>query len=512
MQGYIHSQLGKFDKAREFFNHAVSIQDYNAGAYYYLGLLDEHDGKFSAATDNYHKSLELQPNDPTGRAYQRLSKLSERQGKLDEMYYYMGCNFDSRNMLDDAACRFQRVLDINPQFVEAYIGLGNTLRKLKKHEDAISSYEKALACNPSLSKAHRELGITLGGIKQFEAGLRCLERALSLQPDDAESHYWKAITLLMLGRLSEGWDEYEWRMKWNGIAGLIGNRRDFKLPFWQGEQLDDKAILVCGEQGIGDEIMFTSCINDLISTAGHVVIECDNRLATLMKRTFPAATVAGRYRDGDADWLARLPRVEYRISAGSLPRIFRRSLDRFPKRDGFLVPDTKRVQRWRDRYKLLGPGLNIGISWTGGKTPQERLSRSAPLEQWTNIFGMPGINFISLQYGDHADELALVEKKTGAIIHDWQDSDPLVDMEDFAAKIVALDLVISIDNSTIHMAGALGVQAWSLLPYVAEWRWMLDRTDSPWYPTLKLFRQQQRDDWTPVFEQIVIELRRLQQS
>ena len=318
--------------------------------------------------------------------------------------------------------------------------------------------------------------------------------------------------MLMLGRLAEGWDEYEKRMKWNGIAGLIGNRRDFKLRFWQGEQLDNKAILVCGEQGIGDEIMFASCFNDLISMAGHVVIECDDRLANLMNRAFPAATVAGRYRDSDAAWQARLPRVDFRVSAGSLPRIFRRSPELFPKREGFLVPDTKRVHQWHERYKLLGAGLNVGISWAGGKTPQERLSRSAPLEQWTTLLNIPGINFISLQYGDHADELAHVAKTTGAIIHNWQDSDPLIDMDDFAAKIAALDLVISIDNSTIHMAGALGIQTWALLPFVAEWRWMLDRTDSPWYPTLKLFRQQIRDDWAPVFKEIVVELRSLQQA
>ena len=164
------------------------------------------------------------------------------------------------------------------------------------------------------------------------------------------------------------------------------------------------------------------------------------------------------------------------------------------------------MNQWRERYASLGPGSKVGISWTGGKTPQEKLSRSAPLDQWARLFAIPNVHFINLQYGDHGDDLDKLKAAWGVTIHDWQDSNPLADMEDFAAKIAALDLVISIDNSTVHMAGALGTPTWALLPYVPEWRWMLDRADTPWYPAMKLFRQRQRETWADVFEQIATAL------
>ena len=507
MQGYIHIQLGQVEAARKHLNQANSQQDYNPAVYYYLGLLDEREGNLSAAADNYCKSIELFPDDPAGRAFQQLSSLAERQGKLDEMNCYRGYCLSARNKLDEAMPYFQKALDINPQYAEAYIGIGNNLKRQKRFRDAIAAFKKAITCDPSSLKAHRELGVALAGDKKYESAIQCFDHALSMAPNDAESHYWRGIALLMIGKLAEGWDEYEWRLRWNRIAILMGSRRDFKLPMWQEEKIADKTILVYGEQGVGDEIMFASCYKDISSIAGSLVIECDNRLSPLMRRSFPEATVVGRFINGDTDWLTRLPPVDYCVSSGSLPRIFRRTVEDFPCRSCYLMPDADRVQRWRERYEILGPGMAVGISWAGGKTPKERLDRSIELDQWAKILAVPKVHFINLQYGDHADDLGRIEKSFGVIIHDWQDSNPLADLDDFAAKIAALDLVISIDNSTVHVAGGLGKQTWCLLSYTPEWRWMQDRHDSLWYPTMELFRQQKRGSWKDVFDRVAFQLR-----
>ena len=197
------------------------------------------------------------------------------------------------------------------------------------------------------------------------------------------------------------------------------------------------------------------------------------------------------------------------MAIGSLPKYFRSSWADFPARKGYLVPDEQRKQFWLERLASVGKGLKIGISWRGGKNEIARSRRSTTLEQWRHLCSVPGIHFINLQYGDCQAELLEANNQYALTIHDWPDVDPLKDLDDFAALISALDLVISIDNSTVHMAGAVGIPVWALLPYVPEWRWLLDRADSPWYPSLKLYRQETAGDWDRVFSNIKADLLKL---
>jgi hypothetical protein len=237
-------------------------------------------------------------------------------------------------------------------------------------------------------------------------------------------------------------------------------------------------------------------------------MECDKRLVPLFARSFPKAKVMERIKE-DIQYPSDLQHADMKIALGSLPRYLRTSLATFPRRKYYLIPDMQKVEMWRRRYRELGDSLKIGISWRGGSTPSVLRKRSITLEQCERLFSISGIHFINLQYGDCSGELRLVRERFNQIIYDWKDADPLTDLDNFAAQTAALDMVISVDNAAVHMAGALGVSVWTLLSFAPEWRWMLNREDSPWYPTMRLFRQTSPGDWTSVMAKVKNELLKL---
>jgi hypothetical protein len=306
---------------------------------------------------------------------------------------------------------------------------------------------------------------------------------LRLAPRDPNVHLDRALLNVQHGQLGEGWDEYEWRWR--------AKRRDprpIRLPRWDGEPLQRRTIFVHGEQGVGDEIMFATCLPDLIERAGHIVLSCDQRLQPLFARSFPQITVRGTRR-GAENWDELAAGADIESPAGSLPRYLRRGLGDFPIRQPLLRSDAERCRRWHERYAELGAGLKIGISWRAGTRPADRRLRSLPLAEWTELLAVPRVHWVNLQHGDVQCELGLAALDA-ATVHHWPDSDPLGDLDDFAAQIDALDLVISVGNATVHIAGALGRGVWALLPEHWGWRWLSGRRDSPWYSTARLYRQQ----------------------
>jgi hypothetical protein len=216
-------------------------------------------------------------------------------------------------------------------------------------------------------------------------------------------------------------------------------------------------------------------------------------------------------KEGDV-FPSELLTYDVRIPIGSLPRMLRTGLDRFPDRESYLIPDIRKVDTWKGRFKALGEGMNIGISWRGGKALSVRRERSIELVKWEKVLSLAGVHYINLQYGNCADELMEIQNTSGIVIHDWKEADPLKDLDDFAAQIAALDLVISVDNSTVHMAGALGVPVWTLLPFDCDWRWMQHCEDSPWYKTMRLFRQRVPGDWGNVIDDFLPLLRSCRDS
>jgi hypothetical protein len=261
---------------------------------------------------------------------------------------------------------------------------------------------------------------------------------------------------------------------------------------------------VYGEQGLGDEIMFASCVPDAIRDVGHCVIECAPKLEPLFRRSFPAATVYAA-TDGTVPGPVRERGIDCEVPAGSLPLYYRSTVQAFPAHTGYLKADPERIERWRARLESLGgAGFNIGISWRGGSHKTRRPLRSVALDRWGPILQVPGTNLVSLQYDAVPDELAELDRQGITLTH-WPDA--ISDYEETAALVSAVDLVISVCTAVIHLGGALGRPVWVMAPYSPEWRYGFSGTAMPWYPAVRVYRQPQFGAWDPVIADVAVALR-----
>ena len=288
---------------------------------------------------------------------------------------------------------------------------------------------------------------------------------------------------------------------------INSEKRTFPQPSWDGTNLDDKTILIWAEQGIGDEIMFTSILPNLSQMTEKIIIECDQRLTPLFQRSFPQ--IQFFFRDNPPNLQLLNPDIDYQIPMGSLGRWLRTSEDSFKEsKQTYLTACANKSAKIRERYQKLADGkLLVGISWKStGINQRQALLKSTILEDWTSVLLQQDCYFINLQYGDVKEELAQFQQQMDLMIYQDEEIDSLQNLDDFAAQVSALDLVISTSNTTVHMAGALGKQVWTLLSYVPDWRWMLEREDTPWYPSMRLFRQNETRDWSGVFSQVRSEL------
>ncbi len=399
--------------------------------------------------------------------------------------------------LPEALVHFRRAAEINPDYGDAHLNIGATLDRFGQPEMALPHCKRAVELLPENKFALFNLGNVWRSLRQLDRASHAFTDATRIDPQFANAYWNDACCRLLAGDFAKGWRQYEWRE----LAGEVQIDR-YPQPRWQGESLSGKSILVHAEQGIGDEILFASCLPDLIARAGQCNAICDPRLSEIFARSFPTAKIYGISRRKDRQGAAVAESADYQIAAGSVPLYLRSSRDAFPMQPSFLKADAKKVLRWRNRFAELGPGMKIGISWRAGGQPLQRHMRTTTLGAWREILTTPGAQFVNLQYGDSADELAAAERQHGVKIHDGSDADPLIDMDAFAAKIAALDLVISVGNATVHLAGALGVKTWTLLPQVPGWRWMIAGDESIWYRSVRLFRQTDRGDWTAVFDRV----------
>jgi hypothetical protein len=329
------------------------------------------------------------------------------------------------------------------------------------------------------------------------------QRALVLQPDYTLSAFHLALARLLLGDFRHGWDDYELRQLDRDYP-----RRAAVYPRWDGSPLSTRTILVQREQGLGDEIMFSSCLPQVIETAAHCIIECEPRLLGIFRRSFPSAMVFASTSDVIPPREIAEQVIDFAIPAGSVPRFLRKGVGDFPRHDGYLKADPQRIARWRERLSLLGPGLKVGISWIGGVRKTRREMRSLPLEAWLPILRLTGVSFVSLQYtADAGDAAAAFCERHGVPIEHWGEA--IEDYEETAALVCALDLVVSVCTAVIHLAGALGRPVWVMAPYSPEWRYGFSGGTMPWYPSARVFRQPAFGEWGPVTESVAAELKRL---
>jgi tetratricopeptide (TPR) repeat protein len=477
--GNIHHDAKRVDLAEACFRRALRIRPDYTSALHNLANVHAQARRFEEAVEHYERALDGAP-----KCVEVLNNLAIAQHELGQF--------------EEAAECCRRALEIRPDFVDAMNNLGLALLAMGDLDEAEGCFQLALRLRRDVPQPHINLAVVCEARGKFSEAIAQLDRAIEKQPDAAESKLNRALVLLASGQWKEGWREYHWRFD---IASQ--DRRTFDLPEWDGGDLSDKTILIVDEQGVGDQLMFASCIGDVIARARHVVIECKRRLVGLFERSYPQATVISKPIEPSS---GVLDSVDVQTPLGSLPGHFRNSWNDFPRRGGYLIADDSRQVSWRDRFLAMAPGPVIGISWQGGTKPKMRRQRSIALDHLEPLLSVSGVNFVNLQYSDCAESLAEVlddiRQKVGVRIHDWADADPLGDLDLWAAHVSALDLVISVDNSTVHMAGALGVPVWTLLPKMADWRWMQEREDSLWYPSMRLFRQTQNGVWTDTVEHV----------
>ncbi|MCH7989903.1 MAG: glycosyltransferase family protein [Planctomycetes bacterium] len=514
--------LDRFDDAISGFMESLRIDPDNAKTHFNLGKTFESAGKISEAEKQFRQAVQLQPDFVESRfnlanALHDLGRMEESVAeyweainlspRTAEIHNNLGTVYKHRDEYDQAMKCFQHAVDLNPDHAQSHNNLGTVYQSQGRYDQAIACYQRAVDIDPNFAGALTNLGNVFCELGQMDRAIDSFSEAIRCQSDYAEAHFNRALARIQNREFVAGWEEYEWR--WHHKV----QPRTFPQPVWDGASLKAKTVLVYAEQGAGDEIMFASCVPDMIACAQHVVLECDPRFVALFARSFPEATVIARppesqqVSDSSAVQNAAVQNAVVQIALGSVPCFKRLSLEQFPRRVRYLIPDSHHVAKWRERYEGLGGELKVGISWRGGKEPNVRRIRSTTLDQWTDLLNIPDVRFINLQYGETQQELINIQKQFGITIHDWIDSDPRNDLDDFAAQITALDLVISVDNSTVHMAGAVGTEVWTLLPFSADWRWMRDPDESPWYPSMRLFRQRNFNDWNTTFRLVSSELR-----
>lgn len=392
-----------------------------------------------------------------------------------------------------AACDV--AIEIAPDLAEAWHNRGYIQLHLGNPQSAIESLDRALALRPELSETKTCRAHALRDLGRLDAAIALYEQILANNPRSADARGDLALAQLLAGQFDKGWSNYAWRFGAPGTA-----TRGFPFRAWAGEPLGGKSILVFAEQGIGDEIMFASCLPDVLGKARRCVIECNTRLASLFARAFPDAEVHGAEKRDSTDWVNTLGAIDYQTAIGDLPRYLRPSRDRFPDHRGYLRADPARVARWRERLAALGTGPKIGVAWRGGGLKTRGRSRSIDLAALVPAIAGSRSTWISLQRAPLLEGENKLSTDLG--IADCGLGEAR-DIEELAALIDALDWVVSVDTTVVHIAGALGKPISVLLPYSPDWRYGFEGRAMPWYPAANLLRQHRHGDWAPVISGLV---------
>jgi tetratricopeptide (TPR) repeat protein len=397
-----------------------------------------------------------------------------------DFYLRLGDALHGMERFDEAVAVYDRLLMLNPDFGPAHHNRGNALLQMGRWDEAIRSYRTALRIMPAFAEGYVTIATALQALgKPYEAMASC-HRALAIDPECAEARWNLSLALLQVGEYQQGWEEFEWRWK---KRGYTSKAKSFRQPEWDGASLCGRTILIHCEQGFGDAIQFVRFLPLVAQQGGRVVVECPEPLKGLIEGVKGVCEVVASGQE--------LPPFDCHLPLMSLPRVFGIRIDSLPRTVPYVYPALEKLAEWSSKFTDSST-FRVGIVWAGRKKPDP--NRTCPFQFLAPLAGMPGISFYSLQI-----------RENGAPNEPMSDGPALIDLTqeitdfgDTAALIANLDLVISIDTGVVHLSGALGKETWLILPYAADWRWMLEREDSPWYPTMRLFRQKSPGDWPGV--------------
>jgi Flp pilus assembly protein TadD len=460
-------KAGALDQAEQVYREVLASHPENADALHMLGVLESQRGNQALALSYLGRAVQL---NPTPAFY---------HSNLGNVLHELG-------RLADAVLCYEQALRLNPDLADAHSNLANTLDLLGRFGDSLAHRLEAVRLRPDRPESYTNLGNTLRAQGMLLEARACFDQALALDPNNAEAHSGLGIALLLEGAYPAGWKEYEWRWR-----TLRFPARVFSEPRWDGSPLDGRTILLYAEQGLGDTIQFLRYVPLVKQRGGEVVLECQPRLAPLARQMPEIRQVIP---SGET-----LPAYDVQAPLLSLPRILGTTIETIPAEVPYLHVPAEQVTAWRAR---LGQeqGKKVGLVWAGSPTYKDDQNRSLDWWQLEPLFEVPDVRLFSLQRGTAASGL----DPHGPVTPLEGDSTGVLDT---AAAILNLDLVISVDSMTAHLAGALGAKVWTLLPHAPDWRWMLGRDDSPWYPTMRLFRQPKAGDWAAVVASVAEALR-----
>jgi len=536
--GVLSSQQGREDLAADLIRRAIARDPRQPMYHGNLGLALSRLGRLDEAIACFEKALALGSRDPNvlnnyadalrkagkpDRALPIFRQAIAMEPRLAEPHNNLGIALADLGRVDEAVASYRQALRLNPRFAQAHNNLGNALLKKRLFDEAILEFEQALAVRPDYPEALMDLGVALKAKnqddraadlyrralklrpdffeallnygqalcdrRQFDEAIAAFRKAIALRPDDPAAHFHLSGVLLLTGNFSDGWREYEWRLL-KPDFGIDKTR--FSQPRWTGQDLAGKRIFLHAEQGAGDIIQFSRLANVLAQRGAQTILACPPTLLRLL-----------RTLEGVSHLLTNtqtVPDFDYHCYLLSLPLLLGLNLQTIPANVPYLHPQPESAEYWRSRLLPLGNRKKIGLVWAGNPNYANDHNRTIPLTAFAPLAEIPGVSFISLQKGDVSTSLG--PPKFELIDHTAE----IFDYADTAALIANLDLVIAADTSVAHLAGALAKPVWTLLPFHPDLRWMLDRSDSPWYPTMRLFRQPRPGDWQTPIRQIAAAL------
>ena len=496
-------EQGKLDEAVACYRRALQRMPDYVLAHNNLGVVLGEMGNTDEAVACYRRTLELTPN--FADALSNLGNALREQGNLEqavachrralelkpnyaEVHHNLGLAFRDQGKLDEAVACYRRALELKPDHPKVLSSLGGALDNQGRPDEAVACYRRALELKPDFAAAHNNLGNALKHQGNLEEAAACYRRALELKPDYADAHLNQSLCSLLTGDFQRGWAEYRWRWDIKQCP-----RRDFSQALWDAQSLAGRTILLHAEQGLGDTIQFVRYAPLVKQAGAKVLVECQRPLVRLLTNCRGVDALIARGDD--------LPRFDLHAPLLSLPGIFHTSLETIPAAAAYLFADRESIKRWQGELRPIR-AFKIGIAWRGSPTHPYDHARSIPLSRFEPLARLPGVHLVSLQKGAGAEEL----QETRDRFPMTEVGSRLDDFMDTAAVLANLDLVITCDSAVAHLAGSLGRPVWVALPFVPDWRWLLDRNDSPWYPTMRLFRQDRRGDWQGVFQRIEVAL------
>ena len=515
-RGIALKELKRFDEALASYDQAIAINTGYLDAYSNRGNLLQELKRFDEALNSYDQVLKINPEFiqalyNRGTIFQELKRFDEALNSYDqaikinpdyaEAYSDRGVALKKLERFDEALNSYDQAIKINPHYAEAYYNRGNALKELEFLDEALANYDQAIAINPDYVEAHYNRGVIFQMLKDFDEALSSYDQAIKINPKYVSAHWNKSVCNLIRGNFKSGWQDYEWR--W-GHFQCDSEPLKSNKPLWDYQKTDQR-LLVWAEQGVGDQILFGSLLVDLLNDVPNLLVQVDKRLIPIFSRSLPKIKYyPSANLDPNSD--SKIPESDYDIHVpiGSLGKYLRNDVKDFDGiRHGFLKDDKAKTVNIKKDLLALVPFKNkiCGISWLS-KSKSSGDSKNIALKYFIKELDLKGYSFVSLQYGTTKDEIKNVKDELGINIISYEQVDNFLDIDGLSSLIQACDTVISVDNITCQLAGALGKEIYILLTYESHWAWMLDRRDCLWWPSVKLYRQEKINDWEGALEKL----------